>query len=69
MYNVSPVSQMLPIHVPDHIPKYDTFTESSTHGWMMTAHSTAPPRAKDGRHLKTEVSGLIKHAASPAPHH
>ena len=34
-------------------------TKSSTHGWMMTANTCAPPRPKDRRHLETEVKGIM----------
>ena len=46
--------------------------KSSTHGWMMTANTCAPPKAKDRRHLETEVKGIMniesaEYSASEAP--
>ena len=46
--------------------------KSSTHGWMMTANTCAPAKAKDRRHLETEVKGIMniesaEYSASEAP--
>jgi len=47
-------------------------SKSSTHGWMMTANTCAPAKAKDRRHLETEVKGIMniesaEYSASEAP--
>ena len=34
-------------------------SKSSTHGWMMTANTIQPAKAKDRRHLETEVKGIM----------
>ena len=46
--------------------------KSSTHGWMMTANTCAPAKARDRRHLETEVKGIMniesaEYSASEAP--
>merc|ERR1711865_1277801 len=47
-------------------------SKSSTHGWMMTANTCAPAKARDRRHLETEVKGIMniesaEYSASEAP--
>ena len=46
--------------------KYDTFSTNSTHGWMMTANTCAPPRPTDGRHLVTQVAHIINPPENPS---
>ena len=36
-----------------------SLSQNSTLGWMLTANTCAPPRAKDRRHLLTEVHGIM----------